>query len=94
MAKKTAISLEQLLSTEADSKLLAIWHELSTLTAPATGYAHEYCRYVNRRIDKGEVQVRPDSYRHIYLSTLSKFVMAELAARYVNYCLNEKGGEQ
>lgn len=85
------MTLEELLNREDDSILLAIYDELDKCVVPATGYAHEYCRKVNRMIDRGTLCINPTSYRKVYLPTLARAVLKELARRYVNYCANMKG---
>ena len=54
MASKT-MTLEQLLTKTSDGDLLDIQEELLSGVVPATGYAHSFCRKVNRMIDKGEL---------------------------------------
>ena len=81
MAKKT-MTLEQLLTKTSDGDLLDIQEELLSGVVPATGYAHSFCRKVNRMIDKGELCINPTTYRKVYLPTLAKSVQKELARRY------------
>ena len=81
MAKKT-MTLEQLLANTADGDLLDIQEELTSGVVPATGYAHSFCRKVNRMIDKGELCINPTAYRRVYLPTLAKAVQKEFANRY------------
>ena len=83
MAKKI-MTLEQLLDNTADGDLLDIQEELTSGVVPATGYAHSFCRKVNRMIDKGELCINPTTYRKVYLPTLAKAVQKELAHRYVS----------
>lgn len=85
------MTLEQLLAKESDSVLLDIQLELRSAKVPATGYAHAYCRKVNKLIDKGELCINPTTYRKVYLPTLAKAVQKELANRYAEYLLNFKG---
>lgn len=87
---KNRLTLELLLANEEDGTLIDIQEELLSGIVPATSYAHKYCRYVNRLIDKGEMCINPTSYRKVYLPTLAKAVQKELAARYVRYCRNYK----
>ena len=77
MSKKT-MTLEQLLAKTSDGDLLDIQE------VPATGYAHHFCRKVNRMIDKGELCINPTTYRKVYLPTLAKAVQKELASRYTS----------
>ena len=86
--RKNRLTLEQLLANEDDGTLIDIQEELLSGIVPATSYAHKYCRYVNRLIDKGEMCINPTTYRKVYLPTLAKAVQKELAARYVFYCKN------
>ena len=84
------MTLEQLLMKERDGVLLDIQHELSTTLVPASGYAHAYCRKVNKMIDAGDLCINPTTYRKVYLPTLSRAVHKELARRWSNIALNEK----
>ena len=83
MAKKV-MTLEQLLSKTDDGDLLDIQEELLSGVVPATGYAHSFCRNVNRMIDRGELCINPTTYRKVYLPTFAKAVQKELARRYVS----------
>ena len=84
------MNLEQLLMKETDGVLLDIQLELLKSTVPTTGYAHEYCRKVNRMIDAGNLCINPNTYRRIYLPTLARAVQRELARRYVEYLMRGK----
>ena len=84
------MTLEKLLENESDKVLLDIYEELSSCVVPATGYAHEYCRKVNKLINKGELCVIPDKYRNVYLPTLSKMIFKEMSRRYAEHCYNMK----
>ena len=88
MAKKT-MTLEQLLAKTSDGDLLDIQEELLSGVVPATGYAHSFCRKVNRMIDKGELCINPTTYRKVYLPTLAKAVQKELARRYTSILKGE-----
>ena len=81
MSKKT-MTLEKLLTKTSDGDLLDIQKELIEGVVPATGYAHSFCRKVNKMIDKGELCINPTTYRKVYLPTLAKAVQKELARRY------------
>lgn len=81
------LNLEQLLRKESDGVLLDIQSELMSGVVPATGYAHQYCRKVNKMIDAGAMCINTTSYRRVYLPTLAKAVQRELANRYVRYLL-------
>lgn len=76
------MTLESLLAREESGLLLNIQQELAEAIVPATGYAHSYCRKVNRMIDNGELCINPNTYRKVYLPTLSKAVHKELARRW------------
>lgn len=76
------MTLELLLAREESGLLLNIQQELAEAIVPATGYAHSYCRKVNRMIDNGELCINPNTYRKVYLPTLSKAVHKELARRW------------
>lgn len=84
------MTLEQLLMKEPDTVLLSIYNELESRVIPATGYAHAYCRKVNKMIDAGALCTLPDKYRKVYLPTLSKLLFKELSRRYTQYLYNEK----
>jgi len=84
------MTLEELLMREDDGVILDIYRELESRVIPATGYAHAYCRKVNRMIDAGNLCALPDKYRRVYLPTLSKLVFKEMARRYAMYCHNCK----
>lgn len=75
-------TLEQLLENTPDGELLDIQNELISAIVPATGYAHSFCRKVNRMIDRGDLCINPTTYRRVYLPTLAKAVQRELARRY------------
>lgn len=89
----TTMTLEQLLQREPDSTLIDIYHELASCVIPATGYAHAYCRKINKLINAGELQTVPDKYRNVYLPTLSKMIFKEMSRRYASYCCNCKAPE-
>lgn len=75
-------TFEQMLSTMNNGDLLDIYLEIDSHIVPATGYAHRFCRKVNRLIDKGELCINPNSYRKVYLPTLVKALHKEMASRY------------
>ena len=77
------MTLEELLKRAEDGVLLDIQQELLAGIVPASGYAHTYCRQVNRMIDQGDLQINTTTYRKVYLPTLSKAVQRELARRWV-----------
>ena len=79
---RTTMTLEELLSKTKDGELLDIQTELLSAVVPATGYAHSFCRRVNKMIDRGELCINPTTYRKVYLPTLAKAVQKELARRY------------
>ncbi len=80
-----AQTLEQLLKVTPDEELIDIQTEIMNAVVPATGYAHGFCRKVNKMIDKGTLCINPTTYRKVYLPTLVKAVQKELARRYVAY---------
>ena len=86
----TTMTLEQLLQKEPDDIILDIYYELESCVVPATGYAHAYCRKVNKLINAGELQTVRDKYRNVYLPTLSKMIFKEMSRRYANVLRNEK----
>ena len=86
----STMTLEQLLMKETDNVILDIYNELESRVVPATGYAHAYCRKVNKLINAGELCTVQDKYRNVYLPTLSKMIFKEMSRRYANYCRNCK----
>lgn len=84
------MTLEQLLEKTSDGDLMDIYNEIHSQVVPATGYAHEFCRKVNRMIDKGTMCINPTTYRKVYLPTLAKGVEKELARRYVGALMTGK----
>lgn len=82
-----AQTLEQLLKVTPDEELIDIQIEIMNAVVPATGYAHGFCRKVNKMIDKGTLCINPTTYRKVYLPTLVKAVQKELARRYVEKVL-------
>ena len=81
------MTLEKLVEKTSDGDLLDIYQEINSQVVPATGYAHEFCRKVNRMIDKGTLCINPTTYRKVYLPTLVKVVTKELASRYAGAIL-------
>jgi len=75
-------SIEKLMNSVDDGELLDIYTELESGKVPSTSYAHDFCRKVNRMIDDGELSVKQDGFRHIYLPSLRKLVFKEMARRY------------
>lgn len=88
MATRKTMTLEDLLKKTTDGDLLDIELELLSGVVPATGYAHKFCRKVNKMIDRGELCINKTSYRKVYLPTLAKSVQKELAYRYTQALLN------
>lgn len=87
MSNKT-MTLEKLLEVTPDGELMDIQLELLSAVVPASGYAHKFCRKVNRMIDRGELCINPTTYRKVYLPTLAKAVQRELARRYTQALIN------
>lgn len=87
------MTIEQLLMKEDDIVLLNIYEELDSGIVPATSYAHEFVRKVNRMINEGRLCVVPGKYRTVYLPTISKMVHKEMARRYTMYLCHAKGPE-
>ncbi len=81
------MTLEKLVEKTSDGDLLNIYQEINSQIVPATGYAREFCRKVNRMIDKGTLCINPTTYRKVYLPTLVKVVTKELASRYAGAIL-------
>lgn len=77
------MTLEKLLEKTSDSDMIDIYKEIHSQVVPATGYAHAFCRKVNKMIDQGNLCINPTTYRKVYLPTLVKCVEKELARRYV-----------
>lgn len=80
---RTKMTLEELLAKTSDGDLIDIYKEIDEAIVPATGFAHGFCRKVNKMIDKGELCINPTTYRKVYLPTLVKAVQKELASRYL-----------
>ena len=80
---RTKMTLEELLAKTSDGDLIDIYKEIDEAIVPATGFAHGFCRKVNRLIDKGELCINPTTYRKVYLPTLVKVLQKELSRRYV-----------
>lgn len=83
---------EKLMNHLADCDLLDIYTELESGKVPSTSYAHDFCRRVNRMIDDGEISVKQDGFRHIYLPSLRKLVYKEMARRYFCHLTYYKDG--
>lgn len=83
-------TFEKLLKYRDDKELLDIYDELESGKIPSTGYAHDFCRKVNKMVDDGELCVGDGQYRHIYLPTLRKALNKELASRYATYLRDYK----
>jgi hypothetical protein len=83
-------SIEKLMNSLSDGELLDIYLELEDGKVPSTSYAHDFCRKVNRMIDTGELSVKSEGFRHIYLPSLRKLVYKEMAIRYSEYLIYEK----
>ncbi len=77
------MTLEQLISKTSDGDLMDIYNEIRSQVVPATGYAHAFCRKVNKMIDQGTLCINPTTYRKVYLPTLIRVIEKELASRYV-----------
>lgn len=78
-------TIEKLVSHTDDGELLDIYTELESGKVPSTSYAHEFCRKVNKMIDDGDISVKSEGFRHVYLPTLRKLVYKEMAHRYAAY---------
>ena len=87
-------TIEKLVKCLSDGDLLDIYLELEDGKVPATGYAHDFCRKINRMIDDGELSAKADGFRHIYLPSLRKLVYKEMSSRYAEYLIYEKGTRQ
>jgi len=81
------MTLEKLIEKTSDGDLLDIYQEIHSQVVPATGYAHTFCRKVNKMIDNGTLCINPTTYRKVYLPTLVKVVTKELASRYAGAVL-------
>ena len=84
------MTIEELLMKEEDATLLNIHDELESGVVPATSYAHEFVRKVNRMIDEGKLCVRQGKYRNVYLPSIAQAVYKEMARRYAMYCYGAK----
>ena len=76
------MTIEKLMGNTDDRELLDIYLELESGKVPSTSYAHDFCRKVNRMIDDGELSVKQEGFRHIYLPSLRKLLYKEMARRY------------
>lgn len=88
------MTLEELLMKEDNATLLDVYYELESRVVPATGYAHAYCRKVNKLINAGKLCTIPDKYRNVYLPTLSKMIFKEMAHRWAAHCHDRKTLEE
>lgn len=86
----STMTLEELLMKEDNATLIDIYLELESCVVPATGYAHAYCRKVNKLINEGKLCTIPGKYRNVYLPTLSKLIFKEMAHRWAAHCHNAK----
>lgn len=84
------MTIEEMLMKESDVTLLNIHDELESCLIPATSYAHEYVRKINRMIDEGKLCVVAGKYRNVYLPTISKMIYKEMARRYSAHCYYTK----
>ena len=84
------MTLEKFMRCTDDADLLDVYLELESGKVPATSYAHDFCRKVNKMIDDGELTVKADGFRHIYLPSLRKLVYKEMASRYAFHLQNYK----
>lgn len=84
---KETKTLEHLLSKTQDEELIDIYNEIASAIVPATGYAHSFCRKINKLIDQGKLCINTTTYRKVYLPTLAKALQKELARRYVEKVL-------
>ena len=89
---RKTMTLEKLLNKTTDKELIDIQQELTSGVVPASGYAHTFCRKVNKMIDKGTLCINQTTYRKVYLPTLAKSVQKELATRYINSVMNGTTG--
>lgn len=76
------LTLAEMLALENDTTLFEIFSEIQHGVVPLNGYAHEYCRQFNRKVDRGKACINTSTYRHVYLPTLSKAVMREISIRW------------
>lgn len=88
------MTFEELLRKEDNGVLLDIELELLSAVVPATGYAHAFCRKVNKMIDAGDLCINTTTYRKVYLPTLAKAVHKELARRWTEYQFKAKDTEE
>lgn len=79
------MTLEKFMRCIEDAELLDVYQELESGKVPSTSYAHDFCRRVNKMVDDGELTVRENGFRHIYLPSLRKLVYKEMASRYALY---------
>lgn len=79
------MTLKDLVGSTTDKELLDIYTELESGKIPSTSYAHEFCRKVNKMIDQGRLCTQEDGYRHIYLPSIRKVLLKEMASRYAEH---------
>ena len=82
-------TLKKFLMALSDQELLDVYNELSVDIVPKAGAAHKLNRRINDLIERGFMKVREDQYRCIYLPTLSRYVMSEMARRYADLCIQQ-----
>lgn len=81
----STMTLKDLVGATPDKELLDIYTELESCKIPSTSYAHEFCRKVNKMIDQGRLRAQEDGYRHIYLPSIRKVILKEMASRYADH---------
>lgn len=76
------MTVEDLLTKVPDGRLLTMHEELTAALIPNTCEVHEFVQRVNRLIDKGELCINSNNYRHMYTPTVRNLIFKEMARRY------------
>jgi len=77
------LTLEQLLNRTPDKYLKTMYYEVITDVISTNSEVHEFVSRINRLIDKGELCINTNNYRHIYTPTVIRAIYKELARRYM-----------
>lgn len=76
------MTVEDLLMKTPDGRLKEMYDDLNSAVIPNTCEVHEFVQRVNRLIDKGELCINSNNYRHMYTPTVRNLVFKEMARRY------------
>ena len=84
------LTLEQLLNKTPDKHLKIMYYEITTDVIATNSEVHEFVSKINRLIDRGELCINTNNYRHIYTPTVIRAVYKELARRYMIFDLSSE----